>query len=187
MCVGTLPNLLCSGETMAQDPTELGVAQMSVDPEEHTRQDLPGAAAPPATDDSDLSSGHVRSALIAMGQSASSFTSTMKSKSYVFKLGIETVQRLVSPAAAFAESKVLAASHAPPRMLTRPQWNSYGEPILQQLDDTLDATITTIRSATERQERVRCCSGFAHVSHSEGFRSGWRPRPRPRRSSATII
>jgi len=75
-----------------------------------------------------------RNALMAVGAKAGEVTDSIKSSSYVFKFGIETAGRLLSPATSF----------------TLNQWNHYGEPLLSQLDDTLDSTLNAIQEAASR-------------------------------------
>lgn len=71
-------------------------------------QSAPFPETPPSSDAS-ASASHrqiARETLMAVGQSASSLSDTIKSSSVVFKFGLETVGKLFSPAAEFTVQQV---------------------------------------------------------------------------------
>lgn len=78
-----------------------------------------------------------RNTLRAVGHKASRITSQMKNSSLVFKVGFETVEKLVSPAKTFTLEK----------------WSYYGDPLLDTIDEKLDNAIMAIEKATEESER----------------------------------
>jgi hypothetical protein len=76
---------------------------------------------------------YARSTLERVGSTASSLSSSLKNKSRVLKMGIETVQRLVSPASAYA-------------------WTQYGDPLVSAVDRKIHQTYSAIENAARQRD-----------------------------------